>query len=139
MQTSSVSSSQILDLPERLQQHTHTQTKRQTDRQTDRGIGAKKNYTAVMRAIQRNISVKPKWVLSRANVVCTAMLRINSPMAWKSASSPLTGCTACETSKANALSATIAAFLARSAAFLPACLPACFNTAVVEKKKIERI
>jgi hypothetical protein len=43
-------------------------------------------------------------------------------MAWKSASSPLTGCTACETSNANALSATIAALLARSAACLPACL-----------------
>jgi len=36
VQTSSVSSSQIIDLPERLQQHTHTQTDRRSDRPGNR-------------------------------------------------------------------------------------------------------
>ncbi len=70
-------------------------------------------YTAVMRAIHWNISVRPKCVFWKAKVVCAAMLRNSSPNTWKSASSPLlTGSAATwETSNANALSATMATCL----------------------------
>ncbi len=70
-------------------------------------------YTAVMRAIHWNISVRPTCVFWKAKVVCAAMLRNSSPNIWKSASSPLlTGSAATwETSNANALWATMATCL----------------------------